>query len=232
MFLGPVVLSELPEVRPYPALKQFLRRQVDMQIADLRMLFRLPVEALDPNVGCNLTTAATLMNVISGFSRWFFHTEEAAEIARKEEERSRPLSACRFKGFVKTYWPKIEPEPSSEVVAHRLYEVRNSLVHDLGVREDPKQEHPRHILLRKACLSLDDIVVGLERNELHPISTGPVIQEQETGYAVHLAGVYWALHRMFRCAVQDRPKEIDQAIRALIFLRSRPRCLAHRAGLR
>ena len=55
-----------------PATKHFLRRQVDMQIADIRLLFRLPANDLDPHVGCNLTAAAMMLNMISGFSRWFF----------------------------------------------------------------------------------------------------------------------------------------------------------------
>ncbi len=79
----PVVPSELPGAA-YPALTEFLRRQVDMQIADLRLLFRLPVEELDPHVGCNLTTAAMMLNVISGFSVWFFQTDARARRKRAE----------------------------------------------------------------------------------------------------------------------------------------------------
>ena len=213
MFPPPVVPSELCDAA-YPALTEFLRRQVDMQIADLRLLFRLPVKELDPHVGCNLTTAAMMLNVISGFSVWFFQTDEAAEIRSLEAADGNRRSRKRFIGFVTAYWPRVPPEPSPDLVAERLYEVRNSLAHDLGVYEDPKQEHPRIVKLAKHRLSLDDIVMRLERNELHPL-TVPIIEEQGATYTVHLAGVYWALHRMLRAALNDRPQEIERAIGAV-----------------
>src|SRR5436190_16375550 len=84
----------------YPATWEFLHRQVNMQFADLRVLFRLPVEELDPNVGCNLTTAAMMLNVVSGCSVWFFHTEKAQSIRAEEQRRRIRLSRRRFVGFV------------------------------------------------------------------------------------------------------------------------------------
>ncbi len=177
-FPRPVIPSELVnEARP--ATKDFLRRQVDMQIADIRLLFRLPVEELDLHVGCNFTAAAMMLNVISGFSRWFFHTDEAAAIREEEEQAGSPRSRKMFLGFVTAYWPQLEPEPPSDQVAERLYQVRNSLVHDLGASDDPKKGDPRTVKLGKGPLSLDDIVTALERNELHPLKV-TVIEEQET----------------------------------------------------
>jgi len=120
MFPAPVVPSEYVGIR-HAALKEFLRRQIDMQIADLRVLFRLPVEELDPNVGGNLTAAAMMLNVISGCSVWFFQTEQAAKIQAREAADGRRLSGERFVGFIKEYWPQIPPEPSPENVAKRLY---------------------------------------------------------------------------------------------------------------
>lgn len=212
MFPAPVVPSALPG-EAYPALTSFLRRQVDMQIADLRLLFRLPVPELDPNVGCNLTAAAMMLNLISGFSVWFFQTDEAKEIQRREAKEGRQ-SGLRFKGFVKAYWPTIPPEPASaEVVGNRLYEVRNSLAHDLGIRDDPKQTEERIVELGKHALSLSDIV-DYERATSHPL-TVPVIEEQGTTFTVHLVGVYWALHWMLRAALDQCAVEIEQAIAAV-----------------
>lgn len=214
-----------PPVRPsgliigegYPATREFLDRHLDMQIADLRLLFRLPVEELDPGVGCNFTVAAMMLNLISGFSVWFFHTDDAARIRAEEERRGLRLSGQRFKGFVREYWPRIEPEPAPEEVARRLYDVRNSLAHSLGVNEDPCDNNPSNVSLAKPVgLSLDDVVMRLERNLLHPLSV-PIVEGNEREYTLHLAGLYWALHHMLKTALRDRPGEIERAVAAVTF---------------
>lgn len=186
-----------------------------MQIADLRVLFQLPVVALDPHVGCNLTAAAVMLNVISGCSRWFFQTDEAVAISADEQQRGFPLSARRFRGFVRQYWPQLGPEPPPDTVADRLYDVRNSLAHDLGVAENPDQEAHFTVGLAKSRWTLDNIVMHLERNELHPL-TVPVIEEREDAHIVHLSGLYWATLRMMREALRDRPQEIESAISRVI----------------
>jgi hypothetical protein len=55
---------------------------------------------------------------------------------------------------VQAYWPRLDPEPpSAEGVAQRLYDVRNSLAHDLGVKNNPGQvEH--HEIKRAAAADL------------------------------------------------------------------------------
>ena len=193
-----------------PATQLFLRRQVDMQVEDLRLLCRLPAEELDPHVGCNLTAAAMMLNVISGFSRWFFHTEVATAIAA-EEQHGNPQSAKRFKGFVKEYWPRLDPEPAPDGVAKRLYEIRNSLSHDLGVRDEPNHKDEATIRLAKHKMTLDEIVMDLERNLAHPLKVS-IIEEQVDGSLVHLSGLYWALLYMLRRALEDRPREIEDAL--------------------
>jgi hypothetical protein len=39
-----------------------------------------------------------------------------------------------------------------------------------------------------------------------------VIQRRGSTYTVRLAGLYWAVHRMMRAALSDRPGEIERAI--------------------
>lgn len=187
-----------------------------MQVADLRLLMRLPAPELEPDVGCNLTLAAMLLNLISGFSVWFFETDEATTIRADEERNGRPLSKRRFLGFVTTYWPRIGPEFDPAQAAERLYEVRNSLVHDLGARDDPQQEETRVIPLAKAPYSLDEIVTGFERNLVHPLKV-PVIEETEGACIVHLAGLYWAVFWMLQAAIRDKADEIDARISELEF---------------
>jgi hypothetical protein len=108
----------------------------------------------------------------------------------------------------------VPPESEPESTAKRLYEIRNSLAHDLGAHDDPTQEDPRTINLLKNAWRLEDIVDGLERNLAHPL-TVPVVEDRGTTYSVHLGGVYWALHRMLQAALNDRPDEIEAAVEAL-----------------
>jgi hypothetical protein len=207
----------LPSTLPgpdYPALTELLRRQVDMQIADLRLLMRLPSPDLDPDVGCNLTTAAMMLNLISGFSAWLFQTDEVAEIVASEGRKRRPESGWRFKSFVRTYWPRLDPEPvSADGTANRLYEVRNSLVHDLGIHNNLAQQEAHETKLAKHALPLEEIAL-YERTVSHPLAV-PVVEERGPITVVHLTGVYWALHRMLRTALEDQPTEIEHAVAAI-----------------
>jgi hypothetical protein len=75
MFPARVVPSARISPRRHPALRAFLAHQVDMQIEDLRLLLRLPVPDLEPDVGCDLATAALILNMVSGFSVWLYETE-------------------------------------------------------------------------------------------------------------------------------------------------------------
>jgi len=158
-------------------------------LSDLRLLLRLPVPELEPNVGCNLTTAAMLLNLVSGFSVWFFEADEGAVIRADEARDGHPYSKRRFLGFVTTYWPQVEPEGDPLTSAERLYEIRNSLVHDLGAHDDPEREQPKTVKLAKAPHTLDEIVTSFERNMVHPLNV-PVIEEMDNEYTIHLAGLY------------------------------------------
>jgi hypothetical protein len=210
----PLQPSDLVTDAAYPLTKEFLQVNVDMQFADVRVLFRLPVDELDPNVGCNLTVAAMMLNLVSGFSVWFFQTAGAARIREEEQRRNIRLSRRRFLGFVEEYWPQIAPEPAPGIVAPRLYDVRNSLAHNLGVSDEPDDENPSRVSLGKPrSLSLDDVVMHLERNELHPLAV-PIVEGDEERYILHLAGLYWALHKMLKAALGDRPQEIEAAMSA------------------
>ena len=44
-----------------------------------------------------------------------------------------------------------------------------------------------------------------------------MIEERDATYDVHLFGVYWALHRMLRTALNHHPAEIENALREVIF---------------
>ena len=89
-----------------------------MQFADMRALLRLPRDDVAPNVGCNLTMAATVLNHISGFSIWFFHTPYAQQLSNEEARgRGMPFSRRRFLGFVRAYYPRAIGEPQPATIA-------------------------------------------------------------------------------------------------------------------
>jgi hypothetical protein len=186
-----------------------------MQIADLRLLMRLPVNELEPNVGCNVTTASMMLNVISGMSVWFFQTDEAVAIKAEEEKAGHRKRKKKFIVFIETYWPKIGHEPAGATVATRLYEVRNSLAHDLSLNDNPTVTTERRVSLAKLPLAPQDIVDALERNEVHPLKV-PIIEEQGDDYTVHLVGLYWAVHKMLRASLQDQGERIEKAMSAVI----------------
>lgn len=104
-----------------------------MQFADLRVLLRLPDANFAPNVGCNFTAAAMMTNLISGFSIWFFHNRYARSLESQEKKARQALSAKRFRGFVRAYYPRQLLEPTAVTIANYLYDARNVLSHNLGV---------------------------------------------------------------------------------------------------
>lgn len=217
VFPPPLIPSDLVDEDRHPALKRFLRVQVDMQVADRRVMLRLPVPVLDPHVGGNLTTTAALLNLISGFSVWLFETDEAVTIRAREAKERKRYSGRRFKSFVTTYWPDVSPEPqAADWIAERLYETRNSLVHDLGATDDPRREEPRSFQLGKIPSPAYDVVTTLERSLSHPLVV-PVIRQLGDGFAVSVDGLYWAAHWMLRAAIEDRADAINREITGKFF---------------
>lgn len=193
-----------------PAARRLLADQVDMQFADLRALLRLPQDAVAPNVGCNLTATAMICAQISGFSIWFFHNRHAKRISglEKKKNRGRPYSGRRFKAFVRAYYPLVVGEPSVGLIADRLYEARNVLAHSLGVG-DMSNNRQRQIYLAKPDppLAAADIV-DLETQAFYPLAGVPI---RRTGLRMEFSvpGLYWALGRMLRKALEDQPQRCE-----------------------
>jgi hypothetical protein len=192
-----------------------------MQFADMRALLRLPRDDVVPNVGCNLTMAATVLNQISGFSIWFFHTRYAAQLSNKEARgRGMPFSRRRFLGFVRAYYPRAIGEPQTATIATRLYETRNVLAHELGISDLGRNRRRRDVLLVKPDPPLEAAdVIDLEIHTQFPLAGAPVTLR---GWAVrlYLPGLYWALGRMLRAALADQPNRCER--RAEEFLRALP----------
>ncbi len=209
-FSGGELPSAYREARNLPAVRHLLAEQVDMQFADLRALLRLPHDEVAPNIGCNVTAAAMILNQISGFSIWFFHTPYAQTFIKPEKKRKMPLAGRRFRGFVRAYYPRSLGEPTLTTVARRLYEVRNLLSHNLGVTDLDKSSRRRGIGLMKPdpALTPEDIV-DLELQANFPLAGVPLRLEGATT-RIYLPGLYWALGRMLRAALADQPTRCEQ----------------------
>lgn len=202
--------SQYPEAAGLPAVRQLLAEQVDMQFADMRALLRLPQPTIAPDVGCNLTMAAMVLNQISGFSIWFFHNRYAQVVAREEAKRRRTLSGKRFLGFVRAYYPRAVGEPRPQTVARHLYRVRNLLAHELGVGDLSGKQRRREIYLVKPDPPLDaSDVVDLETRSQFPLAGVP-IRLNGASIRLYIPGLYWSLGQMLRAALTDQPARCER----------------------
>ncbi len=213
-FGGGILPSQYPEAQGLPNVQQFLREQIDMQFADIRVLLRLPQASLDPNVGCNFTAAATILNQISGLSIWFFHNSAAKRIETRERKAKAkmPHSAARFKSFIRSYYPRAAGEPTVATIANHLYDTRNVLSHVLGVGDVLRTTRPRHVDIVKPDPPLEEQdVVDLERHANFPLAGVPV-QRAGTRTRLYVPGLYWALGYMLRAALTDQPQRCEAAV--------------------
>ena len=70
----------------YPKLRAFVEWGIDMQLADIRDMLRLPLRECGLNAGHNFAAATSLANLIAGASVWFYEASvpgcETAAIGR------------------------------------------------------------------------------------------------------------------------------------------------------
>jgi hypothetical protein len=180
-----------------------------MQFEDLRVLLQLPTAAIAGDSGCNFTAGAMIFSLVSGFSVWFFHNSQGMRIAAKEAKQGRRISGARFKGFVRAYYPQVAGEPSKQLIATRLYEARNSLVHSLGIDEFEANERRKRIGLMKPDPAMKPTEISaLETSRIYP-GAGVPIRRQGLTTTVSIPGLYWAIGRMLRMALSDHPDRCE-----------------------
>jgi hypothetical protein len=213
-FAGGFLPSQYPEAQKLPNVQRFLAEQIDMQFADIRVLLRLPEPTIDPHVGANFTAATAILGQISGLSIWLFHNAAAKRIRTREvkEKRKMPLSGLRFKSFVRSYYPRVAGEPTVLTIANHLYDTRNVLSHSLGIGEVVKMKGRRNVDIVKPdpALSEQD-VVDLEKFPLFPL-VGVPVERRGSRTLLYVPGLYWALGRMLRAALQDQPGRCEAAV--------------------
>jgi hypothetical protein len=82
----------------FPSLFSFVEWGIDMQVADVRDLLRLPMPEAGLESGQNFAATAALVNLIAGASIWFFEASEEGLANRGDRGR-------RYCKTLDAYWP-------------------------------------------------------------------------------------------------------------------------------
>src|SRR4051812_21049250 len=143
-------ISTVIDAAQYPKLHLFTSTLIDMQLADVRDMLRLPLPGLGLDAGLNFASAATLANLIAGASVWFHNASEEGLTGRNDRTR-------RYREILKHYWPwddgeVVDPQTGFKVIYGY---VRNSLAHAFGL---PGPDDGALIQLRKSPLAHEQIV--------------------------------------------------------------------------
>ena len=229
-FAGGVLPSAYPEVANLPSAKQFLSELVDMQFQDVRVLLRLPDPQIAPDIGCNFTAAAVLTNLISGFSIWFFHSQWArTAIEPTEKKQGGSLSAKRFQGFIRAYFPRQPNDPTPPTIAKHLYAARNVLAHNLGIDDATwrtkvkKNAKKQPVKTRRQVISFSKPPTGMAEDEIVELETyatpplaGSAIRRSGVQTTIYIPLLYWATGQMLRTALRAEPSRCDDMAAALL----------------
>ncbi len=133
-----------------------IRDQLDMQLADVHAMMRLPIET-DPGLGagCNLASAQILLSVVSGVSTTLF---------KRDVLSNRRGRRKLFVDAVKAHYPwdqefEASGRRSGADAAQDLYALfRNPLAHTLGVADRAEDEEARQFYIAKAPMAERDLV--------------------------------------------------------------------------
>lgn len=183
----------------FPKLRAFVEWGIDMQLADIHDMLRLPLADLGLDAGHNFAAATSLANLIAGASVWFYDASEQG--LRDRGDRSR-----RYRAILERYWPwddgeTVRAEEGSDV----LYgHVRNPLAHAFGL---PDPEDGVLIQIQKSPLT-EEQIEQLEISTTRPSWVGATINPAATGapgraYFVSVPALYWGVQRLLRGVLTD-----------------------------
>jgi hypothetical protein len=190
----------------FPKLRAFVEWGIDMQLADVHEMLRLPLPDLGLDAGHNFAAATSLANLIAGASVWFYDASEHG--LRDRGDRSR-----RYRAVLERYWPWDDGEiVSAEEGYDVLYgHVRNPLAHAFGL---PDPEDGALIQIEKSPLT-EEQIEQLEISETRPAWLGATIEPAASGaagraYFVSVPGLYWGVQRLLRGLLTD-PEQLPAA---------------------
>lgn len=191
--------SRYPELNGYPFLRQMLASQVDMQFEDVRTLLRLPSESTGLAAGCNFSTAAILLNLLSGISLCFHN----ANLSDFEGLGNR---GRRFRELIRSKYPD-EDDVLRQDLVNALYDAaRNPLAHTLGFVAPSNQPSTRIVFLKSPLTQ--EQVTELEESEGRPSWLPPTISKSKLAdgtieYQLAVNTLYWGLHRVLHQLFSD-----------------------------
>jgi hypothetical protein len=214
--------SAYPEVGPRSALRELLRVQVDMQLADLRTLLCLPRDEPGLDGGCNLTAATLAANIIAGASVLFWNS--SLEELKPSRDRGK-----RFTGLMTAHYPwSPQDAVDAELGAKLLWDhTRNPLSHTLGVGKQaqlfpgiPTEERGVWLLKPEHGLAAE-VVEELMSSYERPHWMSPTVISDPGGYAIHVDTLAWGVTRMLRNLFADTGQANAAEATARVLLRRR-----------
>lgn len=214
--------SQYPEVGRWPAIRELLHIQVDMQIADLRTLLCLPRQD-EPGLGagCNLTAATLAFNIIAGASVLFWQSSVAA--LKPARDRGQ-----RFQNLVQAKYPwSDEDAVDAEFGSKLMWDwARSPLTHTLGVGKNahllpgqPRKERGVWFLKSEHGLS-GEMAEDLMSSYARPALVLATVTAEYGGYAIYVETLAWGITRMLRdlFADEDQASRADATARELLQL--------------
>ena len=192
-------VSVVVDCSRFPKLFRFVEWRIDVQLAEVRELLRLPMPEVGLASGQNFAAATSLVNLIAGASVWFY---EASTDGLSDRHSGR-----RFRETLAAYWPWDDGEIVDRAEGTRLlYEcVRNPLAHGFGMSRLDDEGSP--IAFLKDSLTAER-VAELDLAEARPQGIGPTIRPAGAGaparaYLVAVPALYWGVQRLLRAVLTD-----------------------------
>ena len=209
----------------FPKLFRFVEWRIDVQLAEVRELLRLPMPEVGLESGQNFAAATSLVNLIAGASVWFYDASTAGLSGRD--------SGHRFRETLAAYWPWDDGEIVDRAEGTRLlYEcVRNPLAHGFGMSRLDDEGSP--IAFLKDSLTTER-VEELDLAGARPQGIGPTFRPAGAGaparsYLVAVPALYWGVQRLLRAVLSDDDQlpAAEELAHALVRFLSAPTDSSH-----
>ena len=190
---------QLPHGTPTD-LERLVRKQLDLLLADVHSMLRLPVEG-NPGLeaGCNFSAALVLLEIVGGVSVKLYHNPKLSNLDQREERGE------RFIQVLERHFPWDDERTLLGAITDRhaaelLYEAfRNPLAHSLGSYDGP---YLGSIKVAKGPLS-DQQIIKIEQAEIRPqfftmptLRTDSRSKERRTKTVLTVKCLYWGVRRM------------------------------------
>jgi hypothetical protein len=183
----------------FPNLFRFVEWRIDVHLAEVCELLRLPMPEVGLESGQHFAAATSLVNLIAGASVWFY---EASTDGLSDRDSGR-----RFRETLAAYWPWDDGEFVDRAEATRLLYacVRNPLAHGFGM--SPLDDEGSPIAFLKDSLTAER-VAELDLAETRPQGIGPTLRPAGAGaparaYFIAVPALYWGVQRLLRALLTD-----------------------------